>query len=95
MAVAKPVPRNLEEPARIFGLAPMELASCALTYAGANSLLRGVPFSALLSFGVGIGLAVTLLILNRTKPPQHGVLWCLQKLRQPAYPVMPFGKEGS
>lgn len=93
MAVVKPVPRNLEEPARIVGLTPMELASCALTYAAASSLFRGVPFSALLSLGVGFGLAATLLILNRTKPPQHGVLWCLQKLRQPVHPVMPFGKE--
>ena len=91
MVLAKPVPRSLEEPARIFGLTPMELASCALTYAGASSLLRGVPFSALLSLGVGFGLAVTLLILNRTKPPFHGVFWCLQKLRQPVLPVMPLG----
>ena len=94
MAFAKPVPRNLEEPARIFGLTPMELASCALTYAGVSSFLRGVPFSALLSLGAGSGLALTLIILNRTKPPFHGVFWCLQKLRQPVLPVMPFGKDG-
>ncbi len=93
MAVVRPVPRNLEEPARILGLTPMELASCALTYAGASSLLRGVPFSALISFGVGLGLAVTLLVLNRTRPPHHGVLWCLQKLRRPVLPVMPEGKD--
>ena len=90
MPFAKPLPRNLEEPARILGLTPMELASCALIYAGAGSVLRGVPFSALLSLGVGLGLAVTLFILNRTKPPLHGVFWCLQKLRPPVLPVMPF-----
>jgi hypothetical protein len=93
MSAARPVPRSLEEPARILGLAPMELASCALTYAGASSLLRGVPFSAFLALGVGFGLAITLLILNRTKLPQHGVFWCLQKLRRPILPVMPLGKD--
>ena len=93
MAIVRPIPRNLEEPARIMGLTPIELAACALTYAGSSSLLRGLPFSALLSLAVGIGLAITLLILNRTKPPLHGLFWCLQKLRQPVLPVMPFGKE--
>lgn len=93
MLIVKTVPRNLEEPARIFGLTPIELASCALTYAGASSLLRGVPFSALLSIGIGLGLAVTLLILNRTKPPLHGLFWCLKLLRHPVLPVMPFGKD--
>ena len=93
MGVVKPVPRNLEEPARIFGLTPIELAACALTYAGASSLLRGVPFSALLALGVGFGLAITLLILNRTKPPQHGLHWCLRKVRQPVLPVMTNGKD--
>ena len=95
MALVRPIPRNLEEPARIFGLTPIELAVSALTYAGTSSLLRGVPFSALLSLGVGFGLAITLLILNRTKPPGHGVFWCLQKIRHPVLPVMPFGKDES
>ncbi len=92
MAIIKPIPRNLEEQARIFGLTPMELAASALTYAGASSILRGVPFSALLSLGVGFGLAVTLLILDRTKPPLHGVFWCLKQIRQSAFMVMPLEK---
>ncbi len=95
MSVAKSIPRNLEDPARILGLTPMELASCALIYAAASALLRGVPFSALLSLGMGLGLAAILLILNRTRPPQHGVFWCLQKLRQPILPVMPFEKDNN
>lgn len=87
------VPRNLEEPARIFGLAPMELATSALIYAGASTLLRGIPFSSFLALGVGVGFAVTLFILNRTKPPLHGVFWLLAAVRKPITPVMPFGKE--
>lgn len=93
MALVKPVPRNLEESARILGLTPTELAACALIYAGASSLLRGVPFSALLALGVGLGFALTLLILNRTRPPQHGVHWCLQRMRQPILSVMPLGRD--
>ena len=81
MALIQSVPRNLEEPARIFGLTPIELAACALTYAGSNSLLRGVPFSALLSLGIGVGAAITLFILNRVKPPQHGLFLILACLR--------------
>jgi hypothetical protein len=47
-----------------------------------------VPFSTLIALGIGFGLAITLLILNRTKPPQHGAFWCLKLLRRPVTPVM-------
>jgi len=86
--IVRSVPRNLEEPARIFGLSPIELASCALTYATSNTLLRGIPFSSLLSLGVGIGLAVIIFTLNRTKPPFHGLFFLLSLLRNPITPVM-------
>lgn len=81
MALVQSVPRNLEEPARIFGLTPIELAACALTYAGTSSILRGVPFSALLSLGVGVGAAATLFTLNRVRPPQHGLFLILACFR--------------
>lgn len=88
MAVVQSVPRNLEEPARIVGLSPMELAACALIYALSSSLLRGLPFSALLSLGVGIGSAVTLFTLNRIRPPLHGLFWLLSCLRPSVTSVM-------
>jgi hypothetical protein len=70
------------------GLTPIELAACALIYAGTNSILRGVPFSALLSLGVGIGAVITQFTLNRVKPPQHGLFWILSRLRPAITPVM-------
>ena len=87
-SIIRSVPRNLEEPARIFGLSPMELASCALTYAASSALLRGIPFSAFLSLGIGIGLAMVIYVLNRTRPPLHGLFCLLSLLRNPVTPVM-------
>ena len=88
MALVQSVPRNLEEPTRIMGLTPIELAACALIYAGSSSLLRGVPFSALLSLGIGIGAAITQFTLNRVRPPNHGLFLILTCLRPAITPVM-------
>lgn len=93
MPVVQRVPRNLEEPARIFGLTPIELAACALLYAGTSSLLRGLPFSSLISLGIGTGFAFIQWTLNRVKPPMHGLFWILAALRPPIVPVMTDGKD--
>lgn len=90
----RPIARNLDEPMRIVGLSPLELASCAVFYASLSPLLRGVPFSALLSLGLAGALGVTLLILNRTFPPMHGLYWLLQMVRPRVTPVMAFGSDG-
>jgi hypothetical protein len=81
MALVQNVPRNLEAPARILGLTPIELAACALLYAAMSSIFRGIPFSAFLSLGVSVGAAITLFSLNRLKPPQHGLFFILACLR--------------
>ncbi len=93
MSLLRNVPRNLEEPARIFGMTPVELAACALTYALTSSLLRGLPFSTLLSLGAGVGLAGTILILNRTRPPSHGLFAIMAMARPAVTPVMSNHKE--
>lgn len=93
MSLQQKIPRNLEEPARILGLTPMELAACALAYAIISPVLRGVPFSALLSLVIALSVGVSLLILNRTKPPQHGLLFILQLLRPRITLITPFGME--
>ena len=86
--IIQTVPRSLEEPARIFGLTPMELAACAITYAAVSTILRGVPFSALLSLLVGVGLAVTMWTFNRVRPPLHGLFYLLAMQRKAVTPVM-------
>jgi len=93
MSLQQRIPRSLEEPARILGLTPIELAACALAYAIISPVLRGVPFSALLSLGLALGVGISLLILNRTKPPQHGLLYLLQWLRPRITLITPFGME--
>jgi hypothetical protein len=71
----------------------MELAASALIYAGASSLLRGLPFSSFLALGIGVGVAVTQFILNRVRPPLHGLFWILSMLRPPITQVMNSGKD--
>jgi len=93
MSLVKPIARNLDEPTRIVGLSPMELASCAVFYAVLSPLLRGVPFSALISLVAAFGFAGCFLVLNRSFPPSHGVFFVLQLFRPKVASVMPFGLE--
>jgi hypothetical protein len=95
MPLVQPIPRNLEEPARILGLSPLELAACALTYAILSPLLRGVPFSAFVSLLLSLSLAAVIFTLNRTQAPFHGVFVLLKAFRPRMVPVMSFGKEGT
>lgn len=92
MSLQKPIARTLDEPARILGLTPLELASCAVFYAVVSSMLKGVPFGALLSLVIAGGVAATLVILNRTYPPHHGPLFLLSLVRPGVAPVMPIGE---
>ena len=94
MSLVKTIARNLDEPARIVGLSPLELASCAVFYAVLSPLLRGIPFSGLLSLVAAFGFAGVFLILNRSFPPSHGVFFVLQLFRPKVNPVMAFGSEG-
>lgn len=87
------VARNLDEPPRILGLSPVELAASALFYAILSPVLRGVPFSALFSLGLSAALAATLLILGRTYPPNHGLFWGLRMLRPGVIWVSPIQGE--
>ena len=88
-----PVARNLDDPPRILGLSPTELAASALFYAFLSPVLRGVPFSALLSLGLSLGLTLMLLILGRTYPPHHGVFWGLRLIRPAVTWVSPIQGE--
>lgn len=92
MDLNRPIARNLDEPARIVGLTPLELAACAVFYAILSPILRGVPLAALLSLLLSLGLAVTLLVLNRRYPPNHGAFLILSWLRPRVISVMPFGQ---
>jgi hypothetical protein len=91
MSLEQRIARNLEEPAKILGLSPMELATCAVSYAVLSSILRGVPYSTLLSLSASALITVGFLVLNRTYPPYHGVLSALRLLRPQIHPVMKFG----
>jgi hypothetical protein len=91
MELSRSIARNLDEPARILGLSPLELASCAVFYAILSIVLKGVPLATLLSFGIAATLGVTVLILNRTYPPHHGVFFIMHLLRSSITPVMAFG----
>ncbi|MGK5083417.1 hypothetical protein WDW37_08920 [Bdellovibrionota bacterium FG-1] len=88
-----PVARTLDEPPRILGLSPTELAASALFYAILSPVLRGVPYSALLSLVLSAGLTVTLLILGRTYPPNHGLFWGLRMVRPGVTWVSPIQEE--
>lgn len=84
----KPIARNIDEPAKILGLAPLELASLGVIYAILSSVLRGVPFSALLALILIGVLAAVILTLNRISPPFHGLFLILQSVRPSVTPVM-------
>jgi hypothetical protein len=86
--MTKPIARNIDDPAKILGLAPLEIASLGVFYAILSSVLRGVPFAALLCL-IAIGaLAALILTLNRLSPPMHGVFLLLTILRPGVTPVM-------
>jgi hypothetical protein len=89
--LSRTIPRTLDDPTRILGLSPIELAACALSYALLSPTLRGVPFSALLSLGLSFTVGLTLLTLNRTYPPSHGLYYCLKLFRPGFHLAMSFG----
>ena len=85
----KPIARNIDDPAKILGLTPLEIAALGVLYAVLSSVLRGVPFAALLCLiAVGI-LAAVILTLNRVFPPMHGLFVVLKLTRSGVTPVMP------
>lgn len=84
----KPIARNIDDPAKILGLAPLEIAVLGVLYAILSSVLRGVPFSALLCLSIVGVLAAAVLTLNRIYPPVHGLFLILKILRPPVTPVM-------
>ncbi len=84
-----PVARHLDDPPKILGLSPTELASSALFYATVSPILRGVPLAALLSLGLTAVLTTTLVVLGRTFPPQHGLFILLRLFRPGVTWVMP------
>lgn len=85
------IPRSLDDPARILGMSPLELASTAIIYAIVSPVLKGVPFAALISLSAAVAMGATLFILNRTYPPHQGILALLALLRPPVVSVMPLG----
>lgn len=90
MNLQKSIARSIDDPARILGFAPLELASCALFYALLSPVLKGVPFAPLISLVTSLALGTCLLFLNRTHPPAHGVLFILQMFRPKVVSVMAF-----
>ena len=95
MDLSFPVARHLDDPPRILGLSPNELAASALFYAGVSPILRGVPLAALLSLGLTAVLTTTLVILGRTFPRITGYLPCLGFLRPGITWVMPLREKVS
>ena len=89
----KPIARNIDDPAKILGLAPLEIAILGVLYAILSSVLRGVPFSALLCLIAMGGLAAAILTLNRIYPPMHGLFLMLKLLRPNVTPVMRTGEK--
>ncbi|GEM_PF-2796401 len=81
MELVSKIARNLDEPAKILGFTPIELAFTAILYAVLNMTLKGVPLASLLSFGFAASAAVAILILNRTYPQHHGLFFILQLIR--------------
>ena len=93
MNLSKPIARTLDDSARILGLSPFEIASCAAAYAVSSVALRGVPFSALLALGGATAAAVTLRVVNLTKPPEHAIHWIMHLVRPDVLPVMAVEKD--
>jgi hypothetical protein len=87
------VARHLDDPPKIIGLSPNELASSALFYAGVSPILRGVPLAALLSLGLTALLTTTLVILGRTFPANHGLFVLLRLFRPGVSWIMPMKLE--
>lgn len=90
-SLPRSIPRTFDDPVRILGLAPMELAACALTYALLSPALRGVPFATVLSLTLSLSVGLGLLILNRAFPPAHGIYYFLWILRPKIHLGMGFG----
>ena len=95
MDLSFPVARHLDDPPRILGLSPNELAASALFYAGVSPILRGVPLAALLSLGLTAVLTTTLVILGRTFPANHGLFTVLRLFRPGITWVMPLREKVS
>ena len=93
MDLEKPIARTLDDSPRLLGMSPFELGACVSAYAIFNTLLRGVPFSALLSLGSAVIAALTLRVLNLTKPPAHALYWAMRLFRHAILPVMPWQRE--
>jgi hypothetical protein len=91
MSLLKPIARNLDDPPRLLGMSPIELCSCVIAYAVLNTVLRGVPFSGLISLGVALTAALILRLVNLTKPPEHAAHWALARVRARVTPVIPLG----
>jgi hypothetical protein len=72
-------------------MSPVELCSCVISYAVLNTVLRGVPFSGLLSLGVALGAALFLRIVNLTRPPEHAAHWMMSLVRPGVTPIVPLG----
>jgi hypothetical protein len=87
----KPIARSLDDQARILGFAPLELAACALFYSVLSPVLHGIPFAPLISLASAFSMGASVLFLNRTHPPAHGILFVLKLFRPNVTAVMPFG----
>jgi hypothetical protein len=91
MSLLKPIARNLDDPPRLLGMSPVELCSCVISYAVLNTVLRGVPFSGLLSLGAALSAALGLRIVNLTRPPEHAVHSVMSVVRPTVTPIVPLG----
>ena len=69
-------------------MTPLEMAACAGSYAGFSTLIQGVPFSGLIALGAALGAALSLRVINLTRPPDHAVHWILCMIRPSLIPVM-------
>jgi hypothetical protein len=87
MSLLKPIARNLDDPPRLLGMSPVELCSCVVSYAVLNTVLRGIPFSGLLSLGAALCAALFLRLMNLTKPPEHAAHWFMSLIRPGVTPV--------
>jgi hypothetical protein len=91
MSLLKSIARNLDDPPRLLGMSPVELCSCVISYAVLNTVLRGIPFSGLISLGVALAAALGLRIVNLTRPPEHAAHWAMSLIRPAVTPIVPLG----